>query len=88
MTEQLPVNNAMLSADVTLDVRGLACPMPLLKTKLALNKMQAGQLLGVYATDGGSWRDIPAFIKQVSHELILLEQLDNEFVFLIKKQTT
>ncbi|MCQ4974611.1 sulfurtransferase TusA family protein, partial [Bifidobacterium pseudocatenulatum] len=43
------------------DRRGLACPMPLLKTKVALRDVTAGESLYVVATDANSQADITAF---------------------------
>ena len=48
-------------SDQTLDDSGLACPMPILKTKKAIDGMQVGQVLKMIATDPGSVRDIDAW---------------------------
>src|SRR5690606_41833860 len=48
-------------ADQELDARGLSCPLPILKTKKALNAMQSGQTLRVLATDPGCNLDFHAF---------------------------
>lgn len=53
-----------------LDASGLRCPLPLLRTKQALMKMAAGEVLEVVATDAGSWRDIPAYIETSHHRLL------------------
>lgn len=74
-----------LSYDCELDVCGLRCPMPLLKTKQALSSMSAAQIIKVTATDAGSWRDIPAFIELTSHILVSKQQVADQFVFHIKK---
>ena len=47
--------------DVLLDVKGLICPMPLLKAKRALNAMEIGQTLRVLATDHTSQQDFITF---------------------------
>ncbi|MDX1693689.1 MAG: sulfurtransferase TusA family protein [Ketobacteraceae bacterium] len=71
---------------VELDARGLTCPMPLLKLKQHLNRMEEGQLIRVQTTDPGSVRDFAAFLKQVSSELIDQNQNANgEYCFLIRK---
>ncbi|MBW0146489.1 sulfurtransferase TusA family protein [Marinobacter arenosus] len=70
--------------DRTLDASGLRCPMPLLKTKLELNAMSAGEELEVIATDSGSARDIPAFIELSSHQLMSSSEADGQFRFVIK----
>lgn len=75
-----------MNFDTELDARGLACPMPLLKLKQCLNKMDSGQVIRVLTTDPGSVRDFAAFLRQVSSEL--LEQAENdsgEFCFYIRK---
>jgi len=56
--------------DHFLDLQGLMCPMPLLKAKQALNRMEAAQTLGVLATDPGSERDFKVFAQQSGHELL------------------
>ncbi len=71
--------------DNELDTRGLHCPMPLLKAKLALNQMQAGEVLRVVATDAGSWDDFEAFIRQSPHELLERTQESSEYIYCIKK---
>ncbi|MFT5720330.1 MAG: tRNA 2-thiouridine synthesizing protein A [Motiliproteus sp.] len=52
------------------DARGLSCPLPLLKAKQALNRLQPGEVLQVLATDAGSVRDFKAFTDQ-SGDLLL-----------------
>jgi tRNA 2-thiouridine synthesizing protein A len=47
--------------DKELDARGLACPMPIVKTRKALNELTTGQVLKVMATDSGSVADMKAF---------------------------
>lgn len=71
-------------ADRTLDASGLRCPMPLLKTKLELNAMEPGQQLEVFATDSGSARDIPAFVRLSSHELLESSEVEGRFRFVIR----
>ena len=71
--------------DVVLELPGLRCPMPLLKTKQALSSMDAGHILKVVATDVGSWRDIPAFISLSKHVLIKQEKTEIHYIFIIKK---
>ena len=71
-------------ADRKLDASGLRCPMPLLKTKLELNGMAAGEVLEVVATDTGSARDIPAFLSLTRHELVSSSEEEGQFTFVIK----
>lgn len=71
--------------DHTLDARGLACPLPVLKTRKALNALSAGQTLQVIATDPGFVRDIGSFCQQTGNELVLAREEDNAHVFVIRK---
>lgn len=71
--------------DVRLDARGLACPMPLLKAKQALLKMEPGQILEVLATDAGSVRDFKAYADLSAHQLISTIERDDTFVHLVKR---
>jgi len=81
------------TVDTELDTRGLHCPMPLLKAKLALNQMQDEQVLRVVATDAGSWDDFEAFVRQSPHTLLDRNQSESEdgtpsgseYIFCIKK---
>lgn len=70
--------------DQILDASGLQCPMPLLKTKLCLNGMSPGQSLRVIATDPGSARDIPAFLRLSNHELESEDHDDHRYIFVIR----
>ncbi|HWQ40010.1 MAG TPA: sulfurtransferase TusA family protein [Burkholderiales bacterium] len=73
-------------ADRELDTRGLNCPLPILRTKKALNDMAAGQILKVLATDPGSVRDFQAFCKQTGHALLESSENNGEFLFLLRKK--
>ncbi len=68
-----------------LDASGLACPLPLLKTKMALKTMAAGEVLWVTATDSGSWRDIRKFTDMTANELLQAAKVDGSYQFWIKK---
>ncbi len=68
-----------------LDARGLNCPLPILKAKKAINKINSGEVLKIIATDPGSVKDFEAFTNQTGHELIESSEAGGEFTFLIKK---
>ncbi len=72
-------------ANISVDLKGLSCPMPVLKTKKALDSLAPGQILFVEATDKGSKADIPAMLKRTGNELLETEEDGNVFAFLIKK---
>tara|TARA_R110002049_G_scaffold177382_24_gene344602 strand:+ start:8022 stop:8267 length:246 start_codon:yes stop_codon:yes gene_type:complete len=70
---------------VELDATGLACPMPLLKAKRALNTMEVGQRLRVLATDQGSVRDFRVFAEQSGHLLLHSEEAQGVYTYLLQK---
>jgi tRNA 2-thiouridine synthesizing protein A len=76
----------MLQHDREVDARGLNCPLPILRTKKALNDMTTGQSLRVVATDPGSVRDFLAFAKQTGNELVEHGEQDGEFWFVLKRR--
>ncbi len=63
----------------TLDVRGLTCPLVVVRAKKAITEVEPGQVLEVLSTDPASKSDIPAWTKRVGHEL--LESLDEGELF-------
>ena len=72
--------------DKELDAKGLSCPLPILKTKKALNDLRSGQVLKVLATDPGSIKDMQAFSRQTGNTLLSSTEEDNAFVFLMRKK--
>ena len=69
-----------------LDVKGLNCPLPILRAKKALTDMESGQVLRVVATDPGSVKDFAAFCKQTGNPLLSSEETASAFTFLIAKR--
>lgn len=59
-----------IKTDLILDAKGLGCPMPIVKTKKAINGLQSGQVLEVLATDKGSRADIKAWAESTGHQYI------------------
>ena len=76
----------MDDADTELDVKGLNCPMPLLKAKKALNDMDAGMILRVLATDPGSERDFEVFARQSGNTLLDSTNIDGVYCYYLRKK--
>ncbi len=74
------------TATVELDLSGLTCPMPLLKTKQALNRLQSGAIVKVVATDPGSQRDFQVFAEQSGNRLLSAEKRDERFIYVLMKK--
>jgi tRNA 2-thiouridine synthesizing protein A len=74
-----------IQVDESLDAVGLTCPLPLLKAKQALNKLQSGQVLSVVCTDPGSVRDFQVFAKQSGHILLQTKVEGGQYRYWLKK---
>lgn len=72
--------------DLVVDASGLACPLPILRTKKALATMTSGQVLRIIATDPGSVKDFQAFARQTGNELLEHSAKDAEFEFFIRRK--
>ncbi|GGD48393.1 sulfurtransferase TusA family protein [Paenibacillus nasutitermitis] len=59
-----------IKADQTIDCKGLACPMPIVRTKKAVDQLHAGQVIEVLATDKGSLADIQGWAKNTGHQYL------------------
>ena len=73
------------AVDEVLDTKGLNCPLPILKVRKAIEKMQAGGILQVLATDPGAKADFEAYCRQTGNELMESSAEDGVYTFLIKR---
>ena len=73
------------SYDQYLDAKGLNCPLPVLKTKLILNRMQPGEILFVEATDPHSVVDFEAYCARTGHELLRIDEGEEIIGFTISR---
>ena len=72
--------------DREIDVRGLNCPLPILRTKKSLAEMESGQVLHVLATDPNAAKDFQAFAKQTGNALLSSSATDAVFEFFIQRK--
>ncbi len=72
--------------DRVLDVKGLSCPMPLLRAKLVLQELEPGQHLRVLATDPHSVMDFEAFCAKTGHGLLEHREEQGVFTFLLRRR--
>ncbi|MFT5519593.1 MAG: tRNA 2-thiouridine synthesizing protein A [Enterobacterales bacterium] len=73
-----------MESNKSLDVKGLNCPLPILKMKKALKALEVGQVLEVITTDPGSAADFAAFCRTTGHELLGDNSTDGIYTFYIK----
>jgi tRNA 2-thiouridine synthesizing protein A len=70
---------------VTLDLKGLQCPMPIVKLAQAIKKINVGDVIEAFATDPGVMADIPAWARTSGNEMLALEKRDKDFRFVVKR---
>ena len=74
-------------ADQVLDLKGLSCPLPILRTRKALKDVPTGATLQVLATDPGSVEDFEVYCRTSGNQLIESKHEGNVFIFTIKRTT-
>ena len=72
--------------DLLLDVKGLQCPLPLLKTKQTLGDMRPGQVLKVVTTDKTTRMTFNSYLKNSGDELLNMEEYEKELHHYIRKK--
>ena len=70
----------------TLDLKGLSCPLPIVKTAMAIKGLQSGELLEALATDPGSVPDFAAWCRSTGNELVEQTTDEGVFRFVIRKR--
>ncbi len=75
-----------MNSDLTIDAKGLNCPLPILRAKKALSTMQSGQVLEVIATDPSSERDFQDFCRQTGNTLLQQEKNGPEIRHWMKRR--
>lgn len=71
--------------DKTLDATGLSCPMPSVKTALALEQMKVGQVIEVLTDDPISKRDLPVWAQNTGNELLEVKEENKVIKIYLKK---
>ena len=67
-----------MSALETIDARGLLCPLPVIRTQDTIRRLAPGTVLEVLATDVGTLQDIPAWCRVHGHELLTVEEYEDD----------
>lgn len=74
-----------IKADKVLDLKGLSCPMPIVKVSKGIKEVAVNQVIQAETTDPGSLTDFPAWARTSGHEILETVQGDNEITFYIKR---
>ena len=75
-----------MKSDVSIDSRGMNCPMPLVETRKALNKMKEGEILEVEGDHVVSKKEIPMAMKELGNEVVEIKEEGNGWKIWIKKK--
>jgi len=71
--------------EVEMDLRGLHCPVPVLRTQSRMAKLKVGDVVRVLASDPSSWNDFPLFARRKGYDLFSAEKVDGGFVYCLRK---
>lgn len=74
-----------VSSNIVLDLKGLLCPMPVVKIAGAIKKIEVGQVIEATATDPGVMADIPAWAKSTGNEVVKMEREGKVITFWVKR---
>jgi tRNA 2-thiouridine synthesizing protein A len=74
-----------IKVDQVLDAKGMSCPLPILKTKKAVEALLKDQVLKVETTDSGSKNDMASWAKRTGNEILKTEEGSGTYTFYIKK---
>jgi tRNA 2-thiouridine synthesizing protein A len=76
----------MSQFDKELDVRGLNCPLPLLRSKKMLSQMKSGEVLKVLTTDPAAEIDFKVFSELTGNKMLSLKKIEKHLVFFLQKK--
>lgn len=71
---------------LTLDARGLLCPLPVLKARKRLEALESGECLTMQADDPAALVDVPFFCLEAGHELVSQSEDDAVQIYVIRKK--
>ena len=74
-----------IKVDKVMDLKGLPCPMPVVKISKGIKEVDVGQVIQAISTDPGALTDFPAWARTSGNEILKTEENDNEISFYIKR---
>lgn len=77
----------MIQTDYVLDAQGLACPMPIVKTRKVMKQLEPGKVLEIQATDKGSTADLKAWATSVGHHYLGTQEIDGLLKHYVRKSS-
>jgi tRNA 2-thiouridine synthesizing protein A len=77
----------MIKVDKVMDLKGLPCPMPVVKVSKGIKEIAVGQVLEAYTTDPGALADFPAWARTSGNEILRTDQENGVIRFYIKRKS-
>ncbi len=74
-----------IKVDKVMDLKGLPCPMPVVKVSKGIKEIEIGQVLEAQTTDPGSLTDFPAWARTSGNEIVGSDQDGDLIRFYIKR---
>ena len=74
-----------IQVEKTMDLKGLPCPMPVVKVSKGIKEVEVGQVIEAISTDPGSLTDFPAWARTSGNEILKTEQDGDMYKFYIKR---
>ncbi len=75
-----------IKVDKTMDLKGLPCPMPVVKISKGIKEVQIGQVVEAITTDPGALADFPAWARSSGNEILETEQENGIIRFYVKRK--
>jgi len=75
-----------IKVDKVMDLKGLPCPMPVVKISKGIKDVQVGQVIEVLSTDPGSLTDFPAWARTSGNEILATEQGNGLIKIYVKRK--
>lgn len=74
-----------MKVDLDLDLRGLLCPLPMVKVSQNIKNIPVGGVLRAVATDIGSLADIPSWARTTGNEVLKTDRDGKDIIFFVKR---
>jgi len=71
--------------DLELDLKGLLCPLPMVRVSQNIKNIPVGGIIRAVATDVGALADIPSWARSTGNEVLKTDRVEKEITFYIKR---
>ena len=75
-----------IKVDKVMDLKGLPCPMPVVKISKGIKEIEVGQVVEAVTTDPGALSDFPAWARTSGNEILKTEQENGEIKFFVRRK--